>query len=83
MNIDILKKIAQEVVKFKDQGNTTTNIVKVQRPEGARFYKGTSVGPGSMFRKSQATFNAVLKSQNNPSDSVTTKQVEQFRGDKK
>jgi|GEM_PF-5840740 len=83
MNTDILKKIAQEVVKFKDQGNTTTNTIKVQRSEGARFYKGTSVGPGSMFKKNQATTNAILKSQNNPSNSVTAKQAEQFRGYKK
>ena len=83
MNKEILKKIAQEVVKFQNHGNTTTNIVKVQRPEGTRFYKGTGIGANSNVRKNEATFNALLKSKHNPADSVTTKQVEQFRGDKK
>lgn len=83
MNTEILKKIAQEVIKSNSQGNTTTNIIKVQRPEGTRYYKGTGIGANSNFRKSQATFNATLKAKQNPADSVTTKQMEQFRGDKK
>lgn len=83
MNKELLKKLAQEVVKSKSQGNTTTNIVKVQRPEGTRFYTGKAVGSSTMMRNSQATFNAMLKARNNPADSTTTKQMMMFRGDKK
>lgn len=83
MNQDILKKIAQEVVKFQSSGNTTTNIVKVQRPEGTRYYKGTGIGANSIMRSSEATNQAILKSKHNPADSVTTKQLQMFKGDKK
>ena len=83
MNQELLKKIAQQVVKSQNHGNMTTNIVKVQRPEGIRYYTGKAVGSSSTFRNSQATFNAMLKARNNPSDSTTTKQVQMFRGDKR
>lgn len=83
MNIEILKKLAQEIVKSQNHGNRTTAIVKVQRPEGTRFYKGTGIGSSTPFRKSQAVFNAMIKSKSNPSDSTTTKQVQMFRGDKR
>lgn len=83
MKGELLKKLAQQVVKSQNHGNRTTSIVKVQRPEGTRFYKGIGTGTSTQFRKSQAVFNAMLKSRNNPSDSTTTKQVQMFRGDKR
>lgn len=91
MNAETLKKIAQDtlkmyqgnLVKSQNHGQVTTNVLQVQRPEGLRYYKGMGIGPSTMMRKSQATFNALLKARQNPADSMTTKQVEMFRGDKK
>jgi len=83
MNTELLKKLAQEIVKSQNSGSRTTSIVKVQRPEGTRFYKGIGTGASTNFRKSQSVFNAMLKSKNNPTDSTTTRQVQMFKGDKR
>ena len=83
MNIKLLNKIAQEVVKSKSSGRTTTNVVKVKTPAGKRFYSGTAFNGPSNFRKSQATINAMLKYKNNPADSTTIEQMLRFRGDKR
>jgi hypothetical protein len=82
MKEELLNKIAQEVVKSRNSGQRTTNIVKVKTPAGRRFYSGTAVSGPTNFRKSQASYNAMLKYRNNPSDSTTTKQMMRFRGDK-
>jgi len=83
MNTKSLQKLAQQVVKTRNVGNRTTNIVKVNRPEGVRHYSGTAFNGNSNFRKSQATFNAMLKARNNPADSTTVRQLALFRGDKR
>ena len=79
----VFKKLAQEKFNIQKPGSTGmwgASVVKgFDTSAGKRYYAGTDSSKSMGMAQNKAVFNARMKFQNNPADSITTQQFKAFK----